>query len=227
MTSSQVSQRVLKQVRDDILQLRLAPGARLVVEEIADVLSVSGAPVRRALTALEVEGLVESTHNKGARVASLSVEYLELIQSIRSGLECRLARLGAENMTDAGLTVLTERLEAIKGILDTGQHRDVLDAFWSFRLALYTQAHRPILLEAACEWRLRYERYLMLLVPRQDYGYHLSVVTDVHAACCARDGAQAEAVTARSVEWALDRLSEELRTNPRFSRVVEAGPRTD
>ena len=61
-------------LRDLIMGGDLDPGARLGEVELADRLGVSRTPVREALSRLAAEGLVEIVPNRGARVATWTVE---------------------------------------------------------------------------------------------------------------------------------------------------------
>lgn len=63
--------RVYRQLLEDILENRLAPGARLVEAQIATRIGVSRTPVREALLALEREGFTVSERHHGFRVAAL------------------------------------------------------------------------------------------------------------------------------------------------------------
>ncbi|HSB62391.1 MAG TPA: GntR family transcriptional regulator [Vicinamibacteria bacterium] len=60
---------VYRTLRDAIMICRLAPGERLVIDELARQLEVSAIPVREALQLLQSEGLVRSVPPVGATVA--------------------------------------------------------------------------------------------------------------------------------------------------------------
>ena len=77
-------------VRELILHGELPPGARLGEVELAERLGVSRTPVREALSRLAAERLVEIVPNRGARVASWTVEEMEGVFDLRAALEPRL-----------------------------------------------------------------------------------------------------------------------------------------
>jgi DNA-binding GntR family transcriptional regulator len=62
----------------------MAPGQRLVEEELAGTLGVTRASLRAALFDLTAEGLVERIPNRGARVRTISVDEAVAI------IECRM-----------------------------------------------------------------------------------------------------------------------------------------
>jgi DNA-binding GntR family transcriptional regulator len=64
-------------LRKEILKGHLAPGERLAVAELAEVLGVSQTPVREALQQLTGDALVEMSAFRGAHVARLSPDEFE------------------------------------------------------------------------------------------------------------------------------------------------------
>jgi DNA-binding GntR family transcriptional regulator len=75
----------------------LAPGERLVVEQLATRLGVSRAPIRDALRSLEIDGLVMASGRKGKVVSTLSVRDAWEVYSLRATLEVMAVRLAIEN----------------------------------------------------------------------------------------------------------------------------------
>jgi DNA-binding GntR family transcriptional regulator len=74
-------------LRAMILDLRLLPGQRLVVQELAEALGMSRTPVREALVRLAAEALVEGTPNKGMRVAVPTLQVFREVYEIVEGIE--------------------------------------------------------------------------------------------------------------------------------------------
>lgn len=86
------------QLRDAILEGRMAPGSKLNLDEIRTAFGVSLSPLREALSRLGAEGFVTSEEQRGFRVAPVSeancrevirlrceFEVLALTESIRRG----------------------------------------------------------------------------------------------------------------------------------------------
>ncbi len=109
MTRSLTSaERALDTLREDILRGALPAGARLGEVELAERLGVSRTPVREALSRLAAEGLVELVPNRGARVASWTVDELEGVFALRSLLEPQLTALAVPHASAADLDALEE-----------------------------------------------------------------------------------------------------------------------
>ena len=209
---------VYRTLRDDIGHLRLAPDERLRLEDLAGRFQVSLTPVRHALRRLESEGLVVGLPRRGSRVAPLSVDELEEIQALRLGLECFLARGGAERCTDEAV----EQMAASRAEMESAYRRGDLDAylgtFWTFRDACYRCAGRPRLERALADQRLRAERYVLFLCRDVEAAAQLRHHPDrLLEACRRRDGEAAEAVTRAALLWVLERLQAMLGEAERLS----------
>ena len=103
---STITQRVYNTIREEIISGVLSPGDRLVRRRLAARLGVSPMPVTEALLHLEVDGLVESEPLYGSRVRPMTLENLQNDEIMREAIECQVARLCAENATDAELATL-------------------------------------------------------------------------------------------------------------------------
>jgi DNA-binding GntR family transcriptional regulator len=104
-----LSQKVFERVREAILSGELPPGSRLVERRLAEELEVSHIPVREALARLADDGLVERNARRGSWVASLSLEDLDEISSLRVLLEQFVVVRVQERWSDAA----ERRLRAI------------------------------------------------------------------------------------------------------------------
>lgn len=105
----------LDALRQAIFLGELAPGQRLVEEELAAGLGVTRASLRAALLELTADGLVERVPNKGARVRVVTADEAVAITECRMALEALCAAKAAERITDdqiAGLRSLGERLRS-------------------------------------------------------------------------------------------------------------------
>jgi DNA-binding GntR family transcriptional regulator len=87
-------------IREAILSGRIAPGARLIEDDLASSLDVSRGPIRQAIFRLQQEGLVVHEAHRGATVAHVSEDDIAEIYSLRTALE-RLAVAEACKRADA------------------------------------------------------------------------------------------------------------------------------
>ena len=94
---------VARNLRQAILEGRLAPNERIKQDAVAKRLGVSRIPVREALRALEGEGLVTLERDVGARVASLDPLELLEVYLLREAIEPMMVAETARRITDEEL----------------------------------------------------------------------------------------------------------------------------
>lgn len=133
---TRASERAAGTLRDLILHGDLAAGTRLGEVELAERLGVSRTPVREALTRLAAEGLVEIVPNRGARVASFTVDELEAVFEVRAALEPRLTGLAVPRATVADADALDELAQRMLRIGRPGRDQD-LDALVGLNLEFH------------------------------------------------------------------------------------------
>ena len=78
-------ERMYKAIRDRICLLEYEPGARLSEEELAREFGVSRTPLRRVLSRLESEGLLESRHGVGTFVTDVDIDALLPVYRLAHG----------------------------------------------------------------------------------------------------------------------------------------------
>jgi len=81
-----------KRLKGAILSGELAPGVKLVADELAQRWAVSATPLREAFQRLGGHGLVELTSQRGARVAPFSLDEAADLYELRLVLEPRALR---------------------------------------------------------------------------------------------------------------------------------------
>ncbi|GAB3569411.1 GntR family transcriptional regulator [Amycolatopsis endophytica] len=108
------SQRIAEEIRERILNGTLAPGARIIQDELAEELRTSRLPVREALRILQSRGLVTLRANQGAWVASMDMRECELSYKIRERVEPLLLAESAPRLSDDDIVELTRLQEQIE-----------------------------------------------------------------------------------------------------------------
>lgn len=98
----------------------VAPGQRLIEEELADRFGVTRSSLRQAIDTLVGEGLVERVKNRGARVCRLSVADAVEITECRMVLEGLLARKAAERAQPDDIARLQSQADAMRATLEAG-----------------------------------------------------------------------------------------------------------
>lgn len=91
MTKATDLQQVVKALEDDIIFGRMAPGARLVEDQLMDRFGATRHVVRSALQRLEQIGVVSKELNKGAAVRAFSIDEVRQVYEVRELLQRQAA----------------------------------------------------------------------------------------------------------------------------------------
>lgn len=94
-------ERIYKVIRDRICLLEYQPGERLGEEELAREFEVSRTPIRRVLSRLEGEGLLESRHGVGTFVTDVDIDALSQVFQLRMELAVLIGKLDPIPRSDA------------------------------------------------------------------------------------------------------------------------------
>jgi len=132
-------ERVVPELRHQIVEGRLPPGSRLSELAIAEHFGVSRTPVREAFRQLEREGLILMTLRAGAHVRNIDARDVEELYETREALETQAARLAARRITPVGSARLAERIAALAPLAQPGSesaYTAELDQFYDLLMAL-------------------------------------------------------------------------------------------
>ena len=109
---------IADQLRDEILDGTLMPGARINQDVLADRYQASRIPVRESLKLLEAEGLVTIVPNSGAWVARLDAFEFDQIYRLREKVEALAIQESIPALTEAQIARLRELVVAISAATD-------------------------------------------------------------------------------------------------------------
>lgn len=107
-------EQVLELLHQEIVEMRLLPGQRLVERELIERIGVSRTTIREALRQLAAEGLVTTIPQKGTIVAVPSAKDAAEVYEVRALLEGLIARQFAEKAPDEQVRKLREAFNAME-----------------------------------------------------------------------------------------------------------------
>jgi DNA-binding GntR family transcriptional regulator len=109
---------VYESLRREILDGGLAPGARLIIDELAAGYGVSPIPVREALQQLQSDGYVVIQPYVGAKVAEIEIDAIHEIFALLEALEVIGGRAACERMADAHFDALERMVTSMDDLVD-------------------------------------------------------------------------------------------------------------
>lgn len=122
-----VRERVLANLRQEIIAGRLGPGDRLVERELAERFGVSRVPVREAIRALVAEGFVHFETPRRTVVRRLTPNDVRELFELREALEVYAAGLAASRATPEELAEVEELLDRAAAATEAGDAEVITD----------------------------------------------------------------------------------------------------
>jgi DNA-binding GntR family transcriptional regulator len=188
---------VYQTLRGAIMSGELAPGRRLVIDEIARRLEVSAIPIREALQSLQSEGLVVSAPHVGATVAQVSEAEVHEVFAIMEGLETVGVREAAARLSDREADELAGIVADMDVAVEEHEYERWAELNGRYHRAIGHLAAMPLLREMTdrvlSRWeRLRRHYFQGVLVPRVEQAQREH--RELLAALVARDPDGAERV---------------------------------
>ncbi|MGR3500941.1 GntR family transcriptional regulator [Pseudaestuariivita sp.] len=146
----------------------LAPGTRLKIETLREVLEVGASPIREALSLLTSDQLVVRLDQRGFRTAETSRENFEEILDLRCTLEAKALRQSMERADEAYAEQLI--LAHHRMATSPAQDRDLFERrHKDFHLALIAACDGPLLLRFCAQLYDLNIRYRYIAGAAADY----------------------------------------------------------
>jgi DNA-binding GntR family transcriptional regulator len=136
---------VYRVLLDAISEGSIAPGTRIVQEEIAEQLAVSRSPVLQAFRLLKKDGLVEDAPGRGLQVTPLDATHVGHLYELRGALDSLAARLAARKQVKLDKTLVANGRKLSKG----DDVRAMIEADMAFHTAIYTASGNPLIVDSA------------------------------------------------------------------------------
>ncbi len=199
---------VYQQLRHRILSLEVKPGARLVEDEICDLLQAGRTPVREALLRLQGEGLVG--RERGWIVQATDPTAFRTIFESRMAIEGYATRLAAERAPAAALDDL-EGLIVEMDKADILPRSEVNRLNQDFHKRIVALSQNPFFVEMHERtqfqyWNLRYPVIFMKDQLTQSADHHREILRALRA----RDPEAAEKVTREHIAMTMNIVAEAL-----------------
>ena len=94
-------QELTEEIRELIVNGKLAPGTKVPEKELCELFDVSRTPLREALKVLATDGLLTLEPNRGAKVTQITKEDLDEVYPVMGALEALAGELACRNISDS------------------------------------------------------------------------------------------------------------------------------
>jgi DNA-binding GntR family transcriptional regulator len=162
------SDRVRRQIADQIISGVLRPGEELDEKKLAEAFNVSRTPVREALRQLAAASLVEWRPHQSAIVAKITPSKMVAMFEVMAELEGFCGRLAARRMTPGEQTALVSLHKRFGPYIDAKDREGYHELNKLFHEAIYAGSHNDYLKEQAGALYGRLAPYRVYQLKRPD-----------------------------------------------------------
>ena len=195
-----------RHIQGDIIRLRLAPGSKLVEEDLCRAFQVSRSPIREVLNGIEASGLAIRLPRRGVHVAPMTMRNLDELYDCRVPLEGLAAFHAAERRSDEQLARMRALLREMAEGQRNGNSEKLFEANVQLTDVLHEASHSTVLrsqLGQLDRQALRYRYYCYLRdaqIVEDDLAANTRLIDRIEAG----DAKQAQATTEALVRHSWD-----------------------
>ena len=132
----------LRQIRENIIHLKLKPGSAVSENELAKELGISRTPVREALQELQKMNLIEVFPQKGSLIAHIDFEVVEEMVFLRKVLEKAVVEELCNCIKESDLEELDRNIHLQVFYLDQRNPEKIYELDNEFHKALFTMCNK-------------------------------------------------------------------------------------
>ncbi len=206
-------------VRDEILDLVLAPGSPIDEIQLAERFSMSRTPVREALVRLASEGLVTTLPNRSTVVANIDFLNLQAFFDALTLIYRVTTRLAAQHRTEENLELIRAQQAQFARAVEKHDALEMIASNAEFHKAIAAAARNPYF--AGLSNRLLDEGRRLMRVYYLSFGDHLPhryVVEheDIIAAIIDRDVALADTLASAHADQIISHIKASIARDDRL-----------
>jgi DNA-binding GntR family transcriptional regulator len=205
-------QEVVGRIREMIFEGALAAGERVPEKALCQRLAVSRTPLREALKVLASEGLVDLLPNRGARIATLTVEAVDEMFPVMGALEAVAGELACARITDVEI----DEVRALHYQMAIHHKKAELKEYFALNQRIHGKildaAGNPTLgaIYGALRGRIRMARYLANL-SRERWNQAMAEHEQILEALAKRDGGNLSKVLRQHLRNTCETVKEVIR----------------
>ena len=132
----------LRTIKENIIDLDLAPGSQISENELSAEMGLSRTPVREALLELSRVKIVKVVPQKKSTVALVDYDLVEEASFMRNVLECAVVELDCEMASPEGLRRLNENVKLQKFYLENDNAQMLMELDDQFHALLFGMAQK-------------------------------------------------------------------------------------
>lgn len=167
------AQRIYKELKQDIVTCKLAPGLSISELEMCTRYNASRTPVREACRRLGDESLMQMIPFRGYSITPLTIEEYRNLHELQSVVEPAVAALAAERATPEQIKEIDSWATYEYNVGQRNSYYTFLEWNKNFHICIAAASRNQSLLEIVTNAQTRLMRYYYLVIVMDSYGPQL------------------------------------------------------
>lgn len=148
----------LRMLKENIINLELAPGSAISENELAAELGLSRTPVREALIELSKVKIVDVQPQKKSMVSYIDYDMVEEARFMRNHLECAVAELACGMASAEDVGRLSDNVKLQNYYLESGSAGQLMQLDDQFHQTLFEIAQKPLAYAIVRNFSIHFDR---------------------------------------------------------------------
>lgn len=167
------AQRIYKELKQDIVTCKLAPGLSISELEMCNRYDASRTPVREACRRLGDESLMQMTPFRGYSITPLTIEEYRNLHELQTVVEPAVAALAAERATPEQIKEISNWATYEYKVGQRNSYYTFLEWNKNFHISIAVASKNQSLLQIVTNAQTRLMRYYYLVIVMDSYGPQL------------------------------------------------------
>lgn len=178
------SKKIYRLIREEIIDLNLAPGLSISEKEISQKFNVSRTPVREAFVRLAQEGLLKIYPRKGTFVSLIDLSSVEEACFMREYLEIAVVRLACEKFGKENFIRLEANLKLQEIYVKNKDNKKIFETDQEFHKLIFHGCHKKIIWATIMAMNSDFKRIRSLSLTNNDkcnemYFQHVAIANAI------------------------------------------------
>lgn len=217
MSKNTTSKTIYYNLREEIINLHLAPGTSISEKELSEKYSVSRTPVREALVRLAQEGLVNIYPQRGTVISLIDLSAVEEGRFLREHLERAVVKEACKEFSKENIIALEMNLKLQEMYIENKDYKKLFETDEQFHKIIFEGSNKSRIWNSIGDASTEFQRIRVLrLTANSDWDNIYQQHKEIFEAIKNKDGDVAEKIMEDHLKMVIFDEDQVMKTYPDY-----------